>query len=567
MSNKLSIKIKYTLLLAGVFFLFSMLEVSSVSAQSGYSCFPTCSEIDTRVVSIMSNGLMESFLEIPQSFTIAAQADAEQIEIGIFDGDSGKEPSGAIDIWSGHWDDTWSQLKYTLYGDPYGDGSTLNFIAEWLGNTDNPLSGDGWTTTQAGMPNNDWWTVSVETSENARSPSGNYFYRLDVDFEPEVPGMGMSTFKVRSDQYVYFCGDSTAAVISRLMTWQDLLVLYPDYEACGGVAACYLPTTTYDGVFTLYFDKAVSSSDFIVWDGDFDHGQMTGNTDTDDPDTSNTVLPPWIGPGGANYEGVNTAVPRDDFTGDPFFVRPPNVRYDLSVPGLGVFQNTNPSGSSEWEQFRLDSNTGNLSDYYIADFLPAGLYTLATVGLDVGNTVFLHSDYKMIGQYDDGSSVPVLRPYLIGNYVWVDLDEDGVMDPEEPGIEGVAVNLYDSSGVLLGTVYTDSQGYYEFNVEGLTLSPDTATVIVDGLYTVEVDPSNKGEGPLDDLPLTTESEVLTYQVIDDNVTTYNFGYYDPELAALLAETGDSTVEYVVLGVAGLLVLALISRLFPLRNSK
>jgi len=51
----------------------------------------------------------------------------------------------------------------------------------------------------------------------------------------------------------------------------------------------------------------------------------------------------------------------------------------------------------------------------------------------------------------------------LGNYVWEDLDGDGIQDINEPGIEGVRVELYNSNGILIAFTYTDSSGYYLFD--------------------------------------------------------------------------------------------------------
>ncbi|MGE5248668.1 MAG: SdrD B-like domain-containing protein [Bacteroidota bacterium] len=62
---------------------------------------------------------------------------------------------------------------------------------------------------------------------------------------------------------------------------------------------------------------------------------------------------------------------------------------------------------------------------------------------------------------------------LLGNRVWLDSNGNGVQDGLEPGIGGVCVNLYDSSGKQVGRTTTDSNGYYGFNASA-------------GSYTVEV---------------------------------------------------------------------------------
>ncbi|MBL9143555.1 MAG: carboxypeptidase regulatory-like domain-containing protein [Verrucomicrobiaceae bacterium] len=50
----------------------------------------------------------------------------------------------------------------------------------------------------------------------------------------------------------------------------------------------------------------------------------------------------------------------------------------------------------------------------------------------------------------------------IGDFVWRDLDRDGVQDPGEPGIQGVLVTLYDSLGAPVGTTITDATGHFAF---------------------------------------------------------------------------------------------------------
>ncbi len=49
----------------------------------------------------------------------------------------------------------------------------------------------------------------------------------------------------------------------------------------------------------------------------------------------------------------------------------------------------------------------------------------------------------------------------IGNYVWFDTNQDGLQMPGEPPLANVTVELYED-GVLIGSVQTDSEGYYFF---------------------------------------------------------------------------------------------------------
>jgi len=66
------------------------------------------------------------------------------------------------------------------------------------------------------------------------------------------------------------------------------------------------------------------------------------------------------------------------------------------------------------------------------------------------------------------------RPYTasVGNYVWLDMDEDGIQDANEEGISGVTVTLYNNLGNAVATMYTDANGYYLF------------TNVLPGTYTI-----------------------------------------------------------------------------------
>jgi len=54
---------------------------------------------------------------------------------------------------------------------------------------------------------------------------------------------------------------------------------------------------------------------------------------------------------------------------------------------------------------------------------------------------------------------------VLGNYAWLDVNANGTQEPDEPGIPGLCVSLYDTAGTLLQATATDSNGYYGFNVD------------------------------------------------------------------------------------------------------
>ena len=56
-----------------------------------------------------------------------------------------------------------------------------------------------------------------------------------------------------------------------------------------------------------------------------------------------------------------------------------------------------------------------------------------------------------------------LKPYVpasIGDFVWFDLNRDGIQDAGEPGVPGVIVTLYNAANQAIGSAITDGNGYY-----------------------------------------------------------------------------------------------------------
>lgn len=53
---------------------------------------------------------------------------------------------------------------------------------------------------------------------------------------------------------------------------------------------------------------------------------------------------------------------------------------------------------------------------------------------------------------------------LVGNRVWLDINQNSIQEDWERGVGGVCVNLYDADKNLLQQTTTDSNGYYAFNV-------------------------------------------------------------------------------------------------------
>ncbi|NRB50110.1 MAG: T9SS type A sorting domain-containing protein [Saprospiraceae bacterium] len=112
-----------------------------------------------------------------------------------------------------------------------------------------------------------------------------------------------------------------------------------------------------------------------------------------------------------------------------------------------------------------------------------GATTAENTGLSSGTYTVTITDQNGCEDIATGS---LIRLASLGDHVWLDLNEDGVFDENEPGIPGVTVRLYQCDdgepGDQVGmTLQTDENGQYLF--EG----------ILPGEYCIEVDPSTADE--------------------------------------------------------------------------
>jgi uncharacterized repeat protein (TIGR01451 family) len=139
--------------------------------------------------------------------------------------------------------------------------------------------------------------------------------------------------------------------------------------------------------------------------------------------------------------------------------------------------------------------------------------------------------YAPMGQSDDEG--------LIGDYVWFDNDRDGVQDDDEPGVEGVVVELLDDMGNVIATTETNENGYYYF--PNLPLDESYQVVIADENF----DPNGVLEGfenTFDpDGDMDNEGELITLTAADPINLDQDFGYAGDD-SATLGSIGDTVWE-------------------------
>lgn len=101
-------------------------------------------------------------------------------------------------------------------------------------------------------------------------------------------------------------------------------------------------------------------------------------------------------------------------------------------------------------------------------------------------TIYKHKTYPEFGKAAGFGELALLceaLPVEVGNYLWLDQDKDGIQDPQEPGVSGVALSLYDENCNELETTVSDANGYYSF--KDLNVDLDYYIVITDPDYNAQ----------------------------------------------------------------------------------
>ncbi len=196
-----------------------------------------------------------------------------------------------------------------------------------------------------------------------------------------------------------------------------------------------------------------------------------------------------------------------------------NVRVYIDGNGNGAWDNTEAFAMTNGSGIYSISNLPNGS--YAVRVDPATLpnsmaqtYDLTAPVTDNQATVTLAGASRLevdFGYRDDAS---------IGDRVWNDMDNDGVQDAGEPGIEGVLVYI-DSNGDNLFNqgvepfVVTDTNGIYRFNN------------LVAGTYTVRIDISTLPRGSTQTYDLDgvgTSHDATRTVALSQDATDVDFGY-------------------------------------------
>ncbi|MGB5771795.1 MAG: SdrD B-like domain-containing protein, partial [Crocosphaera sp.] len=165
----------------------------------------------------------------------------------------------------------------------------------------------------------------------------------------------------------------------------------------------------------------------------------------------------------------------------------------------------------------LEETTTNSTGFYEFTDLDAGQYQVmfnTPTGFDevsprqVGSDPTIDSDGLMSdvvtlapGENNNTIDSGFYQFAKIGDFVWNDLDQDGIQDDNEPGIDGATVKLLDANGIVIADTITGDdpntpgtqQGYYEF--AGLTPGETYQVMFVNPDGFSGVSPFQQGGNP------------------------------------------------------------------------
>ena len=199
--------------------------------------------------------------------------------------------------------------------------------------------------------------------------------------------------------------------------------------------------------------------------------------------------------------------------------------YDAATNALGV-TTTDVAGAYAF--------TNLVPGAYFVGFAPPAGYEITL--LNQGGDPALDSDADRItgftvptvlisGENDPTWDAGLYLPASLGDFVWNDLDADGVQDGGETGIVDVVVTLYDAASNAVGVATTDVNGAYAFT-DLIPGDYHVGVAVPGGWY---VSPQNQGgDGALDsDIDVSTGLAATTTLVSGENDPTWDAGLYLP----------------------------------------
>jgi protocatechuate 3,4-dioxygenase beta subunit len=178
--------------------------------------------------------------------------------------------------------------------------------------------------------------------------------------------------------------------------------------------------------------------------------------------------------------------------------------YDAATGNIVAVTTTDANGNYLFNNLPANTN------YQVGFSAPAGTVLTSSTGTTIGNTT-TNSDASpttgltaTINTGAPGTQITGVDAGIkndpkgaLGDFVWNDIDRDGIQDPGEPGIQGVTMTLYGpgpdgvvggGDDVLIATTTTDANGNYVFP----NLDPGKYFVVAGPVAGYTSSPTNQG---------------------------------------------------------------------------
>ncbi len=252
------------------------------------------------------------------------------------------------------------------------------------------------------------------------------------------------------------------------------------------------PTAT-DAAGLYLFDDLVPGDYYVVFSG-LPAGFVFTQQDAGADDTIDSDADPAAGATFGQTATTTLESNEDDLTWDAGIYNPASIGdfvwedvnadgiQDAGEPGIENVTVNLYDANDPTNPVLIDTTTTDATGAYLFDDLVPGDYLVEFVpptGYDIsppdqGGDDALDSDADPItgravpttldsNEDDDTWDVGMYVPASLGDFVWEDLNADGIQDAGEPGIENVTVELFDGADVSQGTTTTDAAGLYLFD--------------------------------------------------------------------------------------------------------
>lgn len=201
-------------------------------------------------------------------------------------------------------------------------------------------------------------------------------------------------------------------------------------------------------------------------------------------------------------------------------------RFKDLVPGTYSIFFTLPSG------YKFTKSADLLGDIQLDIIHPIdGSLALEDITSDANEQTGTTNSFELQpGEVNLSLDAGVYRPSKINGFVWHDLNSDGIQGDAEIGISGVSINLYNDDDDLVGTVVTDSDGYYMFE----NLVPDTYHAEIQPPTDYFLSPTERGTPDSDNDfdPTSRKNTPVTLLSGEESRGSFDAGLY------MLATVGD-----------------------------